>query len=275
MAEAWIAFGLGVVAAGLFACLGHTFWKVEQAEHDTLWRARNNVPGTVSRNTKRMALAQSGGTQEQTERQTMTRDEVIEMTRRYADVFSLPERVGLGLIWAESDFDPDAYRHTSPEDHSIGLGQQTFRWSEFWTGRYQDQAALNRWKEAYSVPSHALSRAFNQMAGLRRDDHLDWLCRYNKRDGNVTPGVRRRYQLGLNWADEYLREHAEMDTGYEFSGGFAKKAAELQEMGVDTGQPLTGEEQWGSVTAQLTTTGLFVYKSPGDALFLAAVWGAD
>lgn len=262
MAEAGVAVALVVVAAGVLVLVGYAFWKAEQADSDTQWRARNNVPGAVSRRTGRVALAQGG------ESQAMTRDEVIELTRSHAIQANIPERVGLALIWAESNFDPDAYRHTSPEDHSMGLGQQTFRWSEFWRGTYNDPPAITMWRAAYTDPLHALAVAFSQMHSLRIADQLDWLCRYNKRSGAVAPGVRARYQQGLNWADQYLREHAAMDTGYEFSGGFAQKAAELQEQGVDPGTPLTGEEQWGSVTAQLTTTGLFLYKSPGDTLFL-------
>jgi hypothetical protein len=59
--------------------------------------------------------------------------------------------------------------------------------------------------------------------------------------------------------------------GYEFSGGFAEKAEQIREMGEDPGEPLTAEEQWGSATVQVTTTGLMVYVSPGQPLFLAAV----
>ncbi len=200
---------------------------------------------------------------------------IVEMTRNYAQVAGIPERVGLALIWAESQFDPNAYRHTSPEDHSIGLGQQTFRWSEFWRGSYNDPAALEEWRQAYLDPEYALDRAFRQMQSIFRfyDTDLGWLCRYNKRDGRVTPAVRQRYADGLAWADHYLatREEPTVDTGHVFSGGFELKAQELQAAGEDPGVPLTGEEAWGSATVQVTTTGLMVYVSPGSPLFLADI----
>jgi hypothetical protein len=201
----------------------------------------------------------------------MTRDEVIELTREHAREAGIPERVGLALIWAESNFDPNATRHTSNEDYSVGLGQQTFRWSEFWQGSYQDHDAINRWMEAYYDPHHALQQAFRQMDALRprgpQGTHLNWLCRYNKRDGNVAPAVRARYQAGLNWADAYLQEHIAVSE-HEFTGGFAAYVEELSRAGYYAGEPLTGEEQWGSATVQVTTTGLLIYVSPGQPLFL-------
>lgn len=198
----------------------------------------------------------------------MSRAAIIELTREHARDAGIPERVGLALIWAESNFDPLAYRHTGPEDHSIGLGQQTFRWSEFWHGSYNDRD-ITDWKLAYSDPDYALTRAFLQMNALRRNNHLEWLCRYNKRDGNVAPSVRRRYQEGLNWADGYLATEPTMGE-HEFTGGFAELAAQLD----DPGDPVTGEEPWGSATVQVTTTGLMVWVDGMTPYFLAGTRGS-
>jgi hypothetical protein len=203
----------------------------------------------------------------------VTRDEIIELTIENAQRKGIPERVGLALIWAESNFDPNATRHTSDEDYSVGLGQQTFRWSEFWRGSYDDHDAITRWMEAYYDPHYALMRAFQQMVSIRQpmDSDLDWLCRYNKRDGNVAPSVRKRYQDGLDWADQYLGEKGDTVAEHEFQLGFAQKADELRVNGGDPGTPLTDEEQWGSATVQVTTTGLMIYVPGGPPNFLAGV----
>lgn len=287
MAKSWCAGGLVVVAAWLYTGHPHPVRAPHQDGPAGLGRHDGGVSGEVSQQGRHgLALAPRGGSAQlpgetgegdgnnpvdvQTERQAeddMTRDEIIELTRETAERKGIPERVGLALIWAESNFEPLAYRHTSPEDHSIGLGQQTFRWSEFWRGSYDDPAAIARWMEAYSDPDHALAVAFRQMDTLRVDDHLEWLCRYNKRSGQVAPSVRRRYQDGLNWADEYLRGDTIM--GHEFSGGFADLALSLEENGKDPGEPLMPEEQWGSATVQVTTTGLMLWVSGGQPLFLA------
>jgi hypothetical protein len=292
MAKGWCASGLVVVAAWLYTGNPHPVRAPHQDGLQDLGRHAGGVSGEVSQQGRHgLALASRGGSVQspgetgegdgsnpvdvQTERQAesdMTRDETIELTRQSARDHRIPERVGLGLIWAESNFEPLAYRHTSPEDHSVGLGQQTFRWSEFWHGSYDDPQALAEWWMAYVNPYYALAHAFTQMQHLRVDDHLEWLCRYNKRSGQVAPSVRRRYQDGLNWADEYLRTH-QGDTimEHEFSGGFADLALRLEENGKDPGEPLTGEEQWGSATVQVTTTGLMIWVSGGQPLFLAGI----
>jgi hypothetical protein len=204
---------------------------------------------------------------------TVTTEEIIRLTAEHAVRSGAPERVGLGLIWAESKFDPTAYRHTSPLDHSIGLGQQTFRWSEYWQGTYDDPTAIAAWKDAYSDPDYALMRAFQQMAAIRQpgDDDLLWMCRYNKRSGIVAPGVRQNYQDGLIWADTWLRQREEQGMGeHTFEAGFADLAATLDDPGV----PVTDEEQWGSATVQVTTTGLMVWAPGMQPGFLAFERGA-
>jgi hypothetical protein len=197
----------------------------------------------------------------------VTKGEIIKRTAVSAHEHGIPARVGLALIWAESKFAPTAYRHTSPEDHSIGLGQQTFRWSEFWQGTYDDPDSIAAWKAAYSDPDFALMRAFDQLKSIKQpgDDDLLWLCRYNKRSGIVAPGVRQNYLDGLIWADSYLFGRRQMPD-HEFTGGFAQLAEHLDDPGV----PVTDEEQWGSATVQVTTTGLMVWASgmqPGFLVF--------
>ncbi len=276
---------MALVAAWVCAYGGYVAGQTDQESRKAVGSGAWRTAREVSREEWGLALAQGWGTEEspgsesaenggETVAVPAGQAEIIELTRETARDMYIPERVGLGLIWAESEFDPTAYRHTSPEDHSIGLGQQTFRWSEFWRGSYDDPDALARWRRAYTHPGYALGQAFRQLQILQQagDSDLQWLCRYNKRDGNVAPAVRARYQAGLDWADTYLKgDTPTMDTGHDFSGGFADKAQEMRDLGEDPGLPLTDEEQWGSAIAQVTTTGLMLWAPGGQPLFLADI----
>jgi hypothetical protein len=215
-----------------------------------------------------------------------------------ADTADIPGVLLLALCKAESNLDPEAERWRSAgetaaarllitrrdmaglqrlidrivadgsSDISFGLCQQTYRWSYEWQVWQQgwDAEAVYACRHLYFDPAWALEVAASKLKELEVNYPIDWLCRYNKPNGQVTQAVRTNYLNAYNWAANYLAEMEDAMAG--FNEGFYDLAQRLGEDVV--GEAVTDEFAAGEATMQVTSKGLMVYAQGGAPLFLAA-----